>query len=385
VSGGAIPEGYREACTLAELRRDGRRAVQLDGRELAVVLVGEDVRCLDGVCPHEGGPMAQGDVADGVVTCPWHGWSFHCDDGRSADGNGCSLRTYPVKVEQGRVLVAWPGAAAAVADSTAERESGAPLRVMAVVEETHDTRTIRLDNSGGAVAAHRAGQHVKVCVAGPSGPTWRSFTISSPPTRPEVLEVTVKRNPGGIVSPAIHALQPGEELRIQGPQGRFIFDPDAHKEPLVLAAAGSGITPAMSILRTIHDVQLDLPVTLLYGCRSREDIIFARELDAMRLRLARFRLVLTLSRPEADWSGSVGRVTPALFARHIPEPAAARHFLCGPGDFVETLSGWLRENGVPAERIHSERFGKSSRSAGPGRIPQAVFPTGAIEMATAAR
>ncbi len=198
---------------------------------------------------------------------------------------------------------------------------------------------------------------------GPEGPNWRSFTISSPPTRPDVLEVTVKRNPTGIVSPAIHSLRPGEELVIQGPQGRFVFDPETHTEPLVLAAAGSGITPAMSILRTIQDLQLDLPVTLLYGCRTRDDIIFARELDAIRLRLARFRLVLSLSRPDPHWSGSVGRVTPALLARHIPEPAIARFFLCGPGDFVETLSGWLRENEVPPERIHSERFGMSSRLA----------------------
>jgi ferredoxin-nitrite reductase len=367
VAPAARPEGYREACTMAELRRDGRRAVQLDGRDLAVFLVGEDVRCLDGLCPHEGGPMAEGDVAGGIVTCPWHGWAFHCDDGRSADGQACSLRTYRVKVEDARVFVALPTASASSPSETTE-EPGQSLRVIGVVQETPDTRTIRLDNSAGGVAGHRPGQHVKVCAAGPAGPTWRSFTISSPPTRPDVLEITVKRNPAGIVSPAIHALCSGDELIVRGPQGRFVFDPEAHMEPLVLAAAGSGITPAMCILRTIHDLQLDVPVTLLYGCRTAADVIFGRELDAMRLRLARFRLVLTLSRPEPEWSGSMGRVTPALLARHVPEPAVARHFLCGPGDFVETLSGWLRQNGVPPERIHSERFGKS------GKVPISPRP-----------
>jgi ring-1,2-phenylacetyl-CoA epoxidase subunit PaaE len=88
----------------------------------------------------------------------------------------------------------------------------------------------------------------------------------------------------------------------------------------------------------------------------------------MRLSLARLRLVLTLSRPDADWTGSVGRVTPALLARHIPEPAATRYFLCGPGDFVATLSAWLRENGVEPERIHSERFENASR----GKLPLTV-------------
>jgi ferredoxin-NADP reductase len=323
-------------------------------------------------------------VANGIVTCPWHGWAFRSDDGRSADGNGCSLRTYPVKVEDGRILVAWPPAAVLV-PPPGKDESAVSLRVVEVVAETPDTRTIRLDNSGRLVAVHKPGQHIKVGVQGPSGPAWRSFTISSPPTRPDVLEVTVKRNPSGIVSPAIHSLLPGMELLVRGPQGGFVFDPDSYREPLVLAAAGSGVTPAMSILRTIHDLQLDLPVTLLYGCRTLDDIIFARELEAMRLRLARFRMILTLSQPDPEWSGSVGRVTPALVARHIPEPAAARHFLCGPGDFVDRLSGWLRENGVVPERIHSERFGKSSRiPAGGGTTPDA-FALGVTESPLAAR
>ncbi len=88
----ASPDGYREACTISELRRDGRRALRIDGRDLAVFLVGEDVRCLDGLCPHDGGPMAEGVVAGGIVTCPWHGWAFHCDNGRSADGEACAAQ-----------------------------------------------------------------------------------------------------------------------------------------------------------------------------------------------------------------------------------------------------------------------------------------------------
>ena len=176
--------------------------------------------------------------------------------------------------------------------------------------------------------------------------------------------MTVKRNPGGVVSGAIHTLQRGDMLTVQGPQGRFVFDPEAHREPLVLAVAGSGVTPAMSILRTIHDRQIDLPVTLLYGARTRADIIFARELDALRLRLATFRLVIALSRPDPEWDGEVGRISPELLARHVADPASARYFLCGPGDLRETLTGWLEGRGVPvgvalkprlAEHLHQVR------------------------------
>jgi ferredoxin-NADP reductase len=125
----------------------------------------------------------------------------------------------------------------------------------------------------------------------------------------------------------------------------------------------------MSMLRTIHDRQLDIPVTLFYGCRTREDIIFFRELDALRRRLASFRLILTLSRPDPEWSGLVGRLGPALLASHLPELALSRYFLCGPGEFTHTISTWLSEKNVPAERIHTEQFGKSTRRMSPGAIP----------------
>jgi ferredoxin-nitrite reductase len=365
----ARADGFRDVGASSQLERDGRLAALLDGRELAIFRVGADVRCVDAICPHEGGPLAQGDIDGDVVRCPWHGWAFHTADGRAADGNGCSLRSYPVKVEAGRVLVAFTADAIEPAPRDDAREVA--LRVVAVVDETPDTKTVRLDNAGGQLPAHRPGQHIKVCVPGPGGPTWRSFTVSSAPTRPTVVELTVKKNTTGIVSPAIHTLQTGDMLTVRGPQGRFYFDPDAHHEPMVLAVAGSGITPAMSILRTIRDRQLDMPVTLLYGSRTRADVIFARELDELRLRLARLRLVLALSRPDPDWTGETGWVDRSLFERHVPDPTLARFFLCGPGDMPETLTAWLSGQGVPADRIHSERFGKPAAPT-QNSLPRAV-------------
>jgi ferredoxin-NADP reductase/nitrite reductase/ring-hydroxylating ferredoxin subunit len=337
----------------ADLVRDGRMAAKAGDNELALFLVGDEVHCTDGLCPHEGGPMSQGDVANGVVTCPWHGWTFRTRDGAPTDGNACALRTYPVKVEGGRLLVSIAGGVAPSAPPKVD-EPEVALKVLDVIEETHDTRTVRLDNSEGKIAVHRPGQHIKVGVSG----TWRSFTLSSPPTRPGVIEVTVKRNPDGVVSNAIHALEAGHTLTVKGPAGRYYFDPEAHREPLVLAVAGSGITPAMAILRTILDRQLDVPVTLLYGCRTRADVIFAREIDALRVRLATLRSVIVLSQPDADWPGAVGRVGPDLIAEHVADPASARYFLCGPGAMHDELTAWLLARGVPAERVHTEMFGK---------------------------
>jgi hypothetical protein len=79
--------------------------------------------------------------------------------------------------------------------------------------------------------------------------------------------------------------------------------------------------------------------------------------------------VITLSRPDADWSGPVGRVNPALLARHVPEPVLARDFLCGPGDFTPTLIDWLQQNGVPP--IGSTRNSSASRLgvSNPSQLP----------------
>jgi ferredoxin-NADP reductase len=239
------------------------------------------------------------------------------------------------------------------------------LRVIGVVDETHDTRTIRLDNSEGRISPHRAGQHIKVRVDAPDGPAWRSFTLSSPPTRPGVLEITVKRKGNGDVSNAIHNLRPGDRLLLKGPSGRFVFDPETHREPLVLAVAGSGVTPALAILRTIHDLGLDTRVTLLYGCRTRDDVIFSRELEALRQAAPGVAVVISLTQPDSEWSGPTGRIGPELVARHVEDPASARFYVCGPGSLPEDLSTWLLEQGVPAERIHLELYGKKG-NARPG-------------------
>ncbi len=350
------PDGYRDLGSLADLQRDGRMSTRWDDHELAIFQVDDEIRCLDGLCPHEGGPMSQGDVVNGIVTCPWHGWAFSCASGKSTDGNGCTLKSYPVKVEEGRLLVK-RGASERVEPKPVELQF--TLKVLEVIEETHDTRTIRLDNTEGILPIHQAGQHLKVGIETPGGLIWRSFTVSSPPTRPSVVDLTIKRNPNGIVSNAVHDLKLGDTVTVAGPRGQFLFDPVSHREPLVLAVAGSGVTPAMAILRTIHDMQLDIPVTLLYGSRTRQDVIFAKELDAFRVRIGGLRLVHTLSRPDDEWTGEVGRVTPELLARHIPEPSKARYFLCGPGNLRDGISSWLAGQGVPTDRVHSEMFGKA--------------------------
>jgi hypothetical protein len=125
-------------------------------------------------------------------------------------------------------------------------------------------KTFRLDNSAGAIPSYRPGQFASVCVTIDEREEWRSFTISSSPTRPKFLDLTVKRNPSGKVSHTLHdSVTAGSALTIRAPQGVFYFDPDRHTEPLVLISTGSGITPMISILRYLADRGSDLPCPFL--------------------------------------------------------------------------------------------------------------------------
>ena len=353
---GITADGYHDAGSMAELAEKGRIAPTVEGRELAIFLVDGVPRAIDGLCPHEGGPLAQGDITpDGIVTCPWHDWTFRVADGAPTDGNPCVLKTYLSRVANGRVQVALGGNVEKAVEGPREHF----LKVREVIREAADTLTIRLCNGDGAVALHRPGQHLKVGVDIDGVTKWKSFTISSPPTRADAFDLTVKLNPGGVVSPALHASKPGDTFRVKAPAGGFVFDPEGHKEPLVFVVAGSGITPAMSILRYLRDRQLDQPATLFYGSRGRADVIFADELEALRLRLGGLKVVQTLSSPDESWRGAVGRVGPELLSAHLEDPSACRYYICGPGDLRESTTAWLRARGVDPARIHSEVFGKA--------------------------
>jgi ferredoxin-NADP reductase len=236
-------------------------------------------------------------------------------------------------------------------------------QVVEIIEQTADTRSIWLDNADRRLPLHRAGQHVKVGVHTNDGQVWRSFSVSSAPTRPSVVELTVKRKPEGVVSNALHRLRPGDRLSLKGPSGRFVFDPDEHPEPLVLVVAGSGISPVMAILRTLVDVEPDRPVTLIYGCRTRQDLIFAREIEDLRHALPGLNALITLSRPDQGWTGLTGRVGPEMIEGCVDDPANARHYLCVPGLLHVELRDWLLAKGVMDERIHVELYGKEGKGS----------------------
>lgn len=371
-------DGFVFAANESDLPSDSGLTVEVDGNEYALFRIEGKVTCIDSACPHEGAPLADGEVKDGVVVCPWHSWEFDACTGCSLEPKGHDVRTYETLVQDGRIFVrpalavaadsktSAPASAlkqirtsgAAPAKTKAIRPVEAELTVLKIIQETPDVRTYRMDNSESQIPFDLPGKFLKVCVPDAvAGDTWRSFTVSSSPHVKNSLDLTIKLNPFGTVSRFLFdRVAVGQRLRVKGAQGGFFFDHDRHTEPLVLVSAGSGITPMMSIVRYLQGMNMPRPVKFFYGARTEADIVFSDECQTLNDEADWFQYQLSLSQPGETWTGHRGRIDTGHILSVVDAPAACRFFLCGPTDFMDTIRNGLQGVGVNETQIHTEEF-----------------------------
>lgn len=187
------------------------------------------------------------------------------------------------------------------------------------------------------------------------------------------LRIAVKKAEGGLFSAYINdALKVGDEIEVMTPQGRFGLMPDPARARTVLAvAAGSGVTPVMSLLRSILAREPRSRVVLVYGNRTSQSIIFKEALEDLKDRyLDRLAVYHVLSREKQDIELLDGRIDHGKLERmltHILPAAEIDHaFICGPGGLIEETKTTLVRLGVPAQRVHVEYFTPDG-SPGPAR------------------
>ncbi len=362
-------DGFAFAALDSALSDNEGLGVEVAGHELALFRVDGKVRAIDSACPHEGAPLALGELKDGKVTCPWHGWTFNACTGCSLDPPNNDVRAYETLVEQGRIYVRLPqtvvaGATVPAFADPSPNGSTAPARpveakllLTEVISEGPGVRTIRFDNRQGQIPHDFPGRFVKLCVPHEDGDVWRSFTISSSPTERRWLDLTIKLNSAGTVTPYLYErVAPGAMLKLKGPQGGFYFDPRKHTESLALISAGSGITPMLSIARYLKETSTPSPCTFLYGARTPADILFRDECQRFAADLPSFHYAVTLSRPDKAWPHACGRLDATFVLAEIPDAVERRWFLCGPNEFMESLRAGLIDAGVDPAKIHTEQF-----------------------------
>lgn len=201
----------------------------------------------------------------------------------------------------------------------------------------------------------------------------RSYSISSIFQESD-LKITIKRVKQGIVSNYIfNELKEGDSIEISKPEGHFCLHPDPEKRHnYYFFAAGSGITPIYSMIQSILEFEPKSTLQLFYGNRNEEDIIFHKELEALKLKyegqvfieytLSQLKTSILpfLSKANKKWAGWKGRINDqsiSKFLGHFPtRNISSYYYLCGPGEFIENAKSSLLNNKIDAKSIHAEYF-----------------------------
>jgi ring-1,2-phenylacetyl-CoA epoxidase subunit PaaE len=238
------------------------------------------------------------------------------------------------------------------------------LRIIDIRRETADSVSIAFDVPSKLAASfvYQAGQYLTLRATIDGEDIRRAYSLCSAPYEPH-LRVGIRRVDGGAFSGhAQTALKVGDVLEVMAPQGRFTPSVSTveHKHYLGIAA-GSGITPVLSILKATLAADETARFTLLYGNRTSQSVMFAEEIEDLKnIYLDRLSVVHILSREIQDvalLSGRIDRAKLEVLARSVVSvPGITEAFLCGPQSMVESAREALLALGLPIERIQAELF-----------------------------
>jgi ring-1,2-phenylacetyl-CoA epoxidase subunit PaaE len=239
-----------------------------------------------------------------------------------------------------------------------------PLTIAEVRPETDESVSVTLEipDELRSEFEHVPGQHLVLRADIDGADVRRSYSICSPPGEDRV-RVGIKRIPDGVFSTyATTELTAGDVIDVMAPIGEFTAACNAEQPQRYVAfAAGSGITPILSMVTTMLRDEPGCDVTLVYGNRTTQTIMFHEELEALKNRYPeRFQLVHVLSREPHEvplFQGRIDGDKVRLLADTLIDVDGVDHwYLCGPLEMVETLTDTLDSLGVDAERVHYELF-----------------------------
>lgn len=189
----------------------------------------------------------------------------------------------------------------------------------------------------------------------------RSYSVCTSPSENE-LRVAIKQIPGGKFSTYANTrLKAGDQLEVMKPMGKFNTELNpANQKNYVLFAAGSGITPIISIIKTTLETEPNSTLTLIYGNKTLSSVIFKNQLEELQANNSqRFELVHVLSRETALEPNLEGRINAERcdqLQANVDFYNADEFFLCGPRPMVDSVTEWLQKQGVDKKKIHFELF-----------------------------
>ncbi len=223
--------------------------------------------------------------------------------------------------------------------------------VKEIIQRTHDVQSFRFDKLDSF--DYKAGQFMWITIKDNGNKLRKHFSFSSSPTEKNFVEFTKKLSDSDF-SKALRKLKVGDWAEIDGPFGKFTFEGE-HKK-IGMLSGGIGITPLISICRYCTDKSLDTKITLLYGNRTPEDIVFRQELEEMQNKNTNMKVVLSIDRASEGWTSRVGFIDSDLIKNEIPDYMDTVFYTCGPPKMVEIMTKILKDLGLPETHIKIENF-----------------------------
>src|SRR5436305_4025377 len=220
-------------------------------------------------------------------------------------------------------------------------------KIEAIEPETADAATV-VSRPGYEWGGHQPGQYLRIGLDINGRRHWRAYSLTSDPWREDgCISITIKNVDEGVVSPyLVRRGRAGSIISLGGVEGDFVL-PDPLPDKLLFVSAGSGVTPIMSMLRSLdRDDALD-DVVHIHSARTRDDVIFGDRLRELAERRRGYRLHEQLTREQ-------GRLAPEDLDELVPDWREREAFLSGPGDMLDAMTEYWRQHG-DCDCLHMER------------------------------
>ncbi|NJS16076.1 MAG: FHA domain-containing protein [Nostocaceae cyanobacterium CSU_2_110] len=256
---------------------------------------------------------------------------------------------------------------------TAWRSPELTARCVRIINETPDVKTFTFVAEPAVEFTYQPGQFVTLELEINGKIVKRAYSISSTPSRPHSLDITVKRAsspnnaadaPPGLVSNWLHDnLKIGSQIKLcGGAMGKFTCGTNPPPK-LLMISAGSGITPMLSMARWLYDTAINCDLVFFYSDRTPNDIIMRQELELLASRQSNFRLAITVTRPKLGqpWHGFTGRLTEEMLLNIAPDFRERVVYVCGANSFMQGVKTMLTSLDFPMENYHEESFGAQKK------------------------
>lgn len=227
-----------------------------------------------------------------------------------------------------------------------------PARVEQIDELTPEVRRLRLKLPKGRRLQFLAGQYMDILL--PEGRR-RAFSIASPPSREEFLELHVRHvEGGGFTGHVFDDMQPGEILRLEGPLGTFFVRLNSPR-PILMMGGGTGFAPLKAMIEDLIHAGDDRPITLYWGVRTEKDLYARSLINEFAEQHPDFRFIPVLSEPGGDWAGRTGFVHEALLGDY-PDLSPFEIYMSGPPAMVHAARKAFLAADADEEHLHYDSF-----------------------------